>query len=74
MLCTTTAYFFLRELIQVIASLTLGAFTSWLYDATNWLDVMVITLVSYYTIIMTIDEHEHEHEYEYEPGKRKTII
>eukprot|EP00536_Pseudo-nitzschia_multiseries_P004495 jgi/Psemu1/253683/estExt_Genewise1Plus.C_740119 len=56
MLYATAAYFFLRELIQVIASLTLGALTSWLYDTTNWLDVLVITLVTYYSIVMTIEE------------------
>ena len=56
MLYITAAYFFLRELIQVTASLTLGAFSSWLYDTTNWLDVLVITLVTYYSTIMTIEE------------------
>ncbi|KAG7356140.1 ankyrin repeat domain protein [Nitzschia inconspicua] len=48
-------YFFLRELAQVIASLALGAFTSWLYDTTNWLDALVIVLVTYYSAIMTIE-------------------
>ncbi len=47
-------YFFLRELIQVIASLALSAFASWLYDTTNWLDVLVIGLVTYYTTAMTL--------------------
>ncbi|MGK3745310.1 MAG: hypothetical protein ACI90V_012171 [Bacillariaceae sp.] len=56
LLYITTGYFFLRELIQVVASLTLGAFTSWLYDTNNWLDVLVITLVTYYSTIMTIEE------------------
>jgi hypothetical protein len=56
MLYFTALYFFLRELIQVIASLTLGAFGSWLYDTTNWLDVLVITLVTIYTTAMTIGE------------------
>jgi len=56
LLYITTGYFFLRELIQVIASLTLGTFTSWLYDTTNWLDVLVITLVTYYSTIMTTEE------------------
>lgn len=56
MLYFTALYFFLRELIQVIASLTLGSFGSWLYDTTNWLDVLVITLVTIYTTAMTIGE------------------
>jgi hypothetical protein len=46
-------YFFLRELIQVIASLSLGVFSSWLFDTTNWLDMTVITLVTYCTVIMS---------------------
>jgi hypothetical protein len=53
-LFTGAIYFFLRELAQVIASLALRAFTSWLYDTTNWLDAMVIALVTYYSVIMTV--------------------
>ena len=56
MLYITTAYFFLRELIQVIASTALGTFTSWLYDTTNWLDVLVITLVAYYSSTMALQD------------------
>ena len=58
MLYVTAAYFFLRELIQVIASLSLGTFYSWLCDASNWLDVLVITLVSYYNTIMVLGYSE----------------
>ena len=54
MLYVTAAYFFLREVIQVIASLALSAFGSWLYDTTNWLDVLVIALVTHYTNVMTL--------------------
>lgn len=62
MLYVTAAYFFLRELIQVIASLALGAFDSWLYDTTNWLDVLVIALVAYYTTAMTLgDPQDYNH-------------
>ncbi|KAL3909132.1 MAG: hypothetical protein SGILL_008210 [Bacillariaceae sp.] len=49
-------YFFLREFAQVIASISLGAFTSWLFDTANWLDALVITLVTYYSVIMTLGE------------------
>ena len=59
MLYVTAGYFFLRELIQVIASLALGALNSWLYDTTNWLDVLVIALVTYYTTIMTFGDPHH---------------
>jgi Ankyrin repeats (3 copies) len=53
-LFVAAAYFFLREFAQVIASLALGVFTSWLYDTTNWLDSLVIVLVTYFSIIMTM--------------------
>jgi hypothetical protein len=56
MLYITAAYFFLRELIQVIASLALGIFRSWLYDTTNWLDVLVIALVTHFTTNMALGE------------------
>lgn len=46
-------YFLLRELIQVVALWSLGALTSWFQDTTNWLDMTVITLVLYYSILMT---------------------
>ena len=62
-LYVTAGYFFLRELIQVIASLALSAFGSWLYDPTNWLDVLVIALVTYYTSAMTLmDPQEFKNE------------
>lgn len=49
-------YFFVREFAQVVASLALGAFTSWLYDTTNWLDALVIVLVTYYAAIMKVED------------------
>jgi ankyrin repeat protein len=49
------SYFLARELIQVVALWSLGTLTSWFYDTTNWLDMAVITLVLYYSIIMTGD-------------------
>ena len=53
MLYIGASYFLIRELIQVIALCSLGALTSWFYDTTNWLDMAVITLVFYYSIIMS---------------------
>jgi ankyrin repeat protein len=49
------SYFLARELIQVVALWSLGTLTSWFYDTTNWLDMAVITLVFYYSILMTGD-------------------
>jgi hypothetical protein len=46
-------YFLARELIQIISLWSLGSLSSWFFDATNWLDMSVITLVSYYAILMT---------------------
>jgi Ion transport protein len=55
LLYAAVGYFFLREFIQVVASLTLGVFTSWLYDVSNWLDMLVISLVTSYSVIMALD-------------------
>lgn len=54
LLFVAAAYFFVREFVQVLAALSLGAFSSWLYDITNWLDMLVITLVTYYSVIMSL--------------------
>jgi hypothetical protein len=53
MLYAGASYFLARELIQVIALCSLGTVTSWFYDTTNWLDMAVITLVFYYSILMS---------------------
>jgi hypothetical protein len=54
LLFAAAGYFVLREFVQVLASLSLGAFSSWLYDTTNWLDLLVITLVTYYSVVMAV--------------------
>lgn len=46
-------YFLLRELIQIASLVSLGSFMSWFMDFTNWLDVGVIFLVYYYSVLMT---------------------
>lgn len=46
------AYFFFRELVQVISIISLGSFSNWYKDMTNWLDIAVIILVLYYAILM----------------------
>jgi len=50
------SYFLIRELIQIASLLSLGSFSPWLWDFTNWLDVSVIFLVFYYAVLMTNDE------------------
>lgn len=46
-------YFLLRELVQIISLWSLGSVSSWFYDPTNWLDMAVIVLVYFYSILMT---------------------
>jgi hypothetical protein len=45
-------YFLLREVVQIVSCMSLGSIRKWLRDPGNWLDVVVITLVAYYGIIM----------------------
>ena len=35
-------YFLLRELAQILSLMSLGLFRTWVYDLTNWLDVVTI--------------------------------
>lgn len=49
-------YFLLRELVQIVSLWSLGSFSSWFYDANNWLDTAVIVLVYYYAVLMTNDD------------------
>ncbi|KAL7579887.1 hypothetical protein ACA910_004894 [Epithemia clementina (nom. ined.)] len=49
------SYFLFRELIQIASLVSLGSFSSWFSDFTNWLDVGVIFLVYYYSMLMTND-------------------
>lgn len=53
MLFIGATYFLLRELVQIISLWSLGSVSSWFYDPTNWLDMTVIVLVYYYSILMT---------------------
>lgn len=53
MLYVGACYFLFRELIQIVALWSLGSVTSWFYDTTNWLDMAVITMVFYYSVLMT---------------------
>ena len=49
------AYFLVRELVQIISLWSLGSLSSWFWDPTNWLDMSVIILVFYYSVLMTDD-------------------
>ena len=45
-------YFLIREIVQMISLLSLKSFHIWVYDPSNWLNVMFIFLVLYWTIQM----------------------
>jgi len=45
-------YFLLREIIQIISLLSLKSFHIWVYDPSNWLNVVFIFLVLFWTILM----------------------
>jgi hypothetical protein len=55
-----SGYFLLRELTQLASLLGLGlGLGSWVYDTTNWLDVMVISMVGTFAALMS-DPNEAE--------------
>ena len=45
-------YFLMRELIQIISLLALGNFGSWIWDVGNWLDVVLIALLFFFSSVM----------------------
>jgi len=49
------SYFLGHEFIQIISLWSLGSLSSWFWDPTNWLDMLVIILVFYYAVAMTDD-------------------
>lgn len=53
-------YFFLREVIQLISLLSLKAFNVWVYDASNWLNLLFVILVLYWTIQMDTGKGDKE--------------
>jgi len=50
------AYFLLREFVQIVSLLALGNFGSWLLDMGNWLDVLLISFVFFFSAIMLMEE------------------
>ena len=45
-------YFLLREVIQLISLLSLKAFNVWVYDASNWLNLVFVFLILFWTVWM----------------------
>lgn len=47
-----SAYFILREIIQIISLISLKSFHIYLHDPSNWVNIAFIVLVLYWTILM----------------------
>lgn len=47
-----TAYFFLREFVQIVALLSLRAFKLWLYDPSNYLNIAFTVIVLSWAVMM----------------------
>jgi Ion transport protein len=45
-------YFLMREIIQMISLLSLKAFNVWVYDPSNWLNLIFVFLVLFWTVHM----------------------
>jgi len=57
-------YFLIRELFQIVSLWSLGSISSWFYDPYNWLDVLVIVVIYYFSILMTIGlSRENSHDF-----------
>jgi hypothetical protein len=54
------SYFLLREIIQVLSLLSLGSFHVWAYEPSNWLNVVYIVLVFFWTIEMNLGTGDAE--------------
>jgi hypothetical protein len=53
-------YFLLREFIQAVSLATIGLFSTWVWDGTNWFDIFYIVLILYWTVVIqreSLDTH-----------------
>ena len=50
------AYFLLREIVQVLSLVALGNFSSYIWDMSNWLDVLNIFFIFYFNAIMLTND------------------
>jgi len=46
-------YFTLREIVQALSLLSLGLFSTWVRDLENWMDMVYICLILFWSIVMT---------------------
>ena len=64
-------YFFMREVIQILSLLSLKSFHIWLYDPSNWLNVVFITFVLFWTVRMQTGTGDNDH---FRTGTALTVI
>jgi len=53
-------YFLFRELIQILSLISLRAFHIWFYDPSNWLNVVYVVVVYFWTITMQLGTGDRE--------------
>jgi hypothetical protein len=63
-------YFTTRELIQAVSLGSLGLFSTWVYDPTNWFDTVYIILILFWTICMQNKTLNH---YSFQVGSAITL-
>jgi hypothetical protein len=54
------AYFLLREIIQILSLVSLQSFHIWYYEPNNWLNVLYISLIFFWTVEMTLGTGDKE--------------
>ena len=54
-LYVAVVYFSAREITQAMSLGSLGLFHTWLWDFENWLDVIYISLILFWSIVMTVE-------------------
>ncbi len=47
-------YFSMREIVQALSLASLGLFNTWVSDLENWMDVLYILLIFFWTVVMTV--------------------
>lgn len=45
-------YFALREFVQAVSLATIGLFSTWVWDGTNWFDIFYIILIIFWTAVI----------------------
>jgi hypothetical protein len=54
------SYFLIREIIQILSLISLNSFHIWVYDPSNWLNVVYTIVIYFWTIQMDLGNGEKE--------------